>query len=34
MASFIKNIYRFISPKHQTVFLDYKVNMTPRWGGG
>ena len=34
MASFIKNLYRFFSPKHQTVFLDYKVNMTPRWGEG
>ncbi len=34
MASILKKLYRFISPKHQTVFLDYKVNMAPRWGHG
>lgn len=34
MASILKNLYRFLSPKHQTVFLDYKVKMTPRWGHG
>lgn len=30
----IKNIYRFLSPKFQTLFLDYKVNMQPRYGHG
>lgn len=30
----IKNIYKFISPKFQTLFLEYKVNLKPRkWGG-
>ena len=30
----IKKIYRFISPKFQTAFLDYKVNLQPRYGHG
>ncbi len=36
----IKAVYRFLSPKFQNVFLDYKVNMKPRYsnktvnGGG
>lgn len=30
----IKNIYRFLSPKFQTLFSEYKVNMKPRWGHG
>lgn len=30
----IKNIYRFFSSKHQTVFLDYKVDFKPRYGHG
>jgi hypothetical protein len=30
----IKNIYRFLSPKFQTLFLEYKVNLKPRkWEG-
>jgi len=29
-----KNIYRFLSPKFQTLFLDYKVDMKPRYGHG
>jgi predicted O-methyltransferase YrrM len=34
MAAFLKNLYHFVSPKRQSIFLDYKVNMTPRWGFG
>lgn len=30
----IKKIYRFLSPKFQTLFLDYKVDMRPRYGHG
>ncbi len=30
----IKEIYRFISPKHQNLFIDYKVNFKPRYGHG
>ena len=30
----IKNIYKFLSPKHQTLFSDYKVNFKPRYGHG
>lgn len=30
----IKSLYRFLSPKFQTVFLDYKVQFTPRYGHG
>ena len=29
-----KKIYRFLSPKFQTLFLDYKVEMKPRYGHG
>ena len=30
----IKNIYKFLSPKFQTLFLEYKVNLKPRkWEG-
>lgn len=29
-----KSIYRFLSPKFQTLFLDYKVAMKPRYGYG
>jgi len=28
----LKNIYRLISKRHQTVFLDYRVNPLPRKG--
>lgn len=28
----IKELYRFISPKHQNVFLEYKVEFKPRYG--
>jgi hypothetical protein len=30
----IKSLYRFLSPKFQNVFLDYKVNFSPRYGHG
>jgi hypothetical protein len=30
----IKSLYRFLSPKFQTVFLDYKVQFSPRYGHG
>lgn len=30
----LKSLYRFISPRFQTVFLDYKVDFKPRSGHG
>jgi len=30
----IKDIYRFLSPKYQNLFLEYKVNQKPRYGYG
>ncbi len=30
----IKNLYKFLSPKYQTLFSDYKVDMKPRYGHG
>ena len=30
----IKKIYRFLNPMFQTLFLDYKVDMKPRYGHG
>ena len=30
----IKDIYRFISPKFQKLFLEYRVNLMPRYGFG
>jgi hypothetical protein len=30
----IKSLYRFLSPKFQNVFLDYKVSFSPRYGHG
>lgn len=29
-----KAIYRFLSPKFQNVFLEYKVTPQPRYGHG
>src|SRR5690554_2860256 len=29
----IKEIYKFISPRHQNMFLEFKVNFKPRYGG-
>lgn len=30
----IKSIYRFLSPKFQNLFIDYPVDMYPRYGHG
>jgi hypothetical protein len=30
----IKEIYRFLSPKFQNLFLEYKVTFKPRYGNG
>jgi len=30
----LKALYRFLSPKFQTLFLDYKVDLKPRYGHG
>lgn len=30
----LREIYRFISPKYQNLFLDYHVDMRPRYGHG
>ncbi len=30
----LRSLYRFLSPKFQTVFLDYKVEPKPRYGHG
>jgi hypothetical protein len=30
----IKAIYKFLSPKYQNLFLEYKVNFKPRYGYG
>jgi hypothetical protein len=30
----IKSLYRFLSPKFQNIFLDYPVDMQPRYGHG
>jgi len=30
----LKNLFRFISPKFQNLFLDYKVHFKPRYGYG
>lgn len=30
----IKQLYRFLNPKFQNIFLDYKVNFKPRYGHG
>lgn len=32
--SLIKNIYRFLSPRFQNAFLDYPVELKPRYGHG
>jgi hypothetical protein len=29
-----RSLYRFLSPKFQNLFLDYKVDMKPRYGHG
>jgi hypothetical protein len=30
----IKQLYRFLNPKFQNLFLDYKVDLKPRYGHG
>lgn len=30
----IKQIYKFLSPRYQNLFLDYKVDLKPRYGYG
>ncbi len=34
MKSFITQIYRFLHPKFQNLFLEYKVHFKPRYGHG
>lgn len=34
MLQRIKNIYRFLSPKWQNLFMEYKVDFKPRYGHG
>lgn len=34
MISKLRSLYHFISPKFQSVHLDYKVNTVPRYGHG
>lgn len=30
----IKQLYQFLSPKFQNLFLEYKVALNPRYGHG
>ncbi|MBI9033405.1 MAG: class I SAM-dependent methyltransferase [Bacteroidales bacterium] len=34
LMNIIKQLYKFVSPKHQNLFLDYKVDLKPRYGYG
>lgn len=34
MKGTLKSIYRFLNPKFQTLFSDYKVDFKPRYGHG
>jgi hypothetical protein len=34
MKQYIKQIYRFLNPKFQNLFLEYKVHFKPRYGHG
>jgi hypothetical protein len=34
MIEKIKSFYRFLSPKFQNVYLEYKVNPKPLYGHG
>jgi len=34
MINKLKSLYRFLSPKFQSIHLDYKVNAEPRYGHG
>ncbi len=30
----LKQLYRFLSPRYQNLFLEYKVKLKPRYGHG
>ncbi len=34
MSNPLKSVYKFLSPKYQKVFLEYKVKTEPRYGHG
>ncbi len=34
MLNTFKSLYRYLNPRFQNVFLDYKVDMKPRYGHG
>lgn len=34
LLNMIKQIYRFLNPKFQNLFLEYKVDFKPRYGHG
>lgn len=34
MKEYLKQVYRFLSPRFQNLFLEYKVDFTPRYGHG
>ncbi len=34
MIKFLKGIIKYVLPKYQTIFLEYKVNPIPRYGYG
>lgn len=34
MINKIKSVYKFLSPKFQSIHLEYKVNVKPRYGHG
>lgn len=34
MKEYIKQVYRFLSPRFQNLFLEYKVDFAPRYGHG
>jgi hypothetical protein len=34
MMNKLKSLYRFLSPKFQTLHLEYKVDAKPRYGHG
>lgn len=34
MKEYLKQVYRFLSPRFQNLFLEYKVDFAPRYGHG
>ena len=34
MTEYLKQLYRFLSPRFQNLFLEYKVDFSPRYGHG